>query len=56
MAQCAAVTKKKRPCPIEADRIRDGQWFCHVHDPHGLFQEQMEVKRKERRVLTRAKS
>jgi len=35
--KCIAITKKGKPCPINADRYRSGNWYCHVHDQLGLF-------------------
>lgn len=46
--RCSAVTRKKKPCPIEADRYADGQPVCHVHDPSGVFQLQAAAKRKDK--------
>lgn len=40
MTKCSSLTKKGRACPIEADRIRDGRAYCHVHDPNGVYQRQ----------------
>ena len=48
MANCSATTKGKDGCTIPADRVRGGSWFCHVHDPEGLFQLQQEAKRQDR--------
>lgn len=36
MIKCPCLTKKGKPCPINADRIHDGKPICHVHDPNGL--------------------
>ena len=33
--QCCMPTKKGNRCSIEADRLRDGLWYCHLHDPFG---------------------
>jgi hypothetical protein len=38
--QCDVLTKKGNLCPINADRCRDGVWYCHVHDPHGTCRKQ----------------
>lgn len=38
--QCCALTRKKRPCTINADRCRGGKWYCHLHDEQGLYQRQ----------------
>lgn len=35
---CCCLKKNRQPCSIEADRQRDGKWFCHIHDPRGNFQ------------------
>jgi hypothetical protein len=43
--QCSATTTKGLDCPIHADRVRNGKWFCHVHDPEGLYQQQCRDKR-----------
>jgi hypothetical protein len=51
MAKCGAMTKKGKPCPIEADRMDAdliGLWWCHVHDPHGLFRQQVTNKRRDK--------
>jgi len=32
---CCCTTKKGNACPFGADRLRDGNWYCHVHDPDG---------------------
>lgn len=45
---CSARTRKGQDCPIPADRLRQGQAYCHVHDPDGLYCLQKEVKRAER--------
>lgn len=37
---CSARTRKGAPCPINADRIRNGAPYCHVHDPQGVYQQQ----------------
>lgn len=46
--QCCKQTGKGVPCPIYGDRCRDGQWYCHVHDPQGLFMSQQRCKRAEK--------
>lgn len=38
MTQCSATTRKGAPCPFNADRNRNGEWFCHLHDPMGTYQ------------------
>lgn len=43
---CSAQTKKKQPCPNHADRCHNGVWYCHVHDPHGIFRQQHPSKSK----------
>lgn len=55
MAICAAVTKKRRPCSIDADRVRDGVWLCHVHDPQGLFRQNVVGKREREAPMRRVK-
>ena len=41
MARCSQLTKKGRPCPIEADRVGPhGYPVCHVQDPGGVYQRQ----------------
>ena len=35
---CVATTNKDLPCPIHGDRLVDGKWYCHVHDPDGTMQ------------------
>ena len=45
MAKCVALTEKKKPCSVNADRVRGGKDFCHVHDPEGVFRAQQEAKR-----------
>ena len=52
---CSRRTKKGQPCPNEGDRLDDeGKWVCHVHDPHGLFRQQTEQRKKEK-LLDRAR-
>lgn len=51
--QCTMRTKKQRPCPINADRLHLGNWYCHVHDPEGLFQQQARAKRVHRKTRVR---
>lgn len=46
---CSCLTKKKNPCPIEADRCREGIWYCHVHDPWGINMKNINMKRKARK-------
>ena len=47
--QCSAWTRKKKRCPIEADRMEtDGSPVCHVHHSTSLFQKQVEAKRQDR--------
>lgn len=52
MAQCSQQTKKKKACPVYADRLRwvgrERVWYCHVHDPEGVFREQVEANKWER--------
>lgn len=46
---CTRLTNKGKPCPIEADRLDgEGKWVCHVHDPKGVFQRQLEALREDR--------
>lgn len=33
--QCSCLTRKKAPCPFNADRVFEGKPVCHVHDPNG---------------------
>lgn len=40
LGNCEALTTKKKPCSIPADRIYQGQLFCHLHDPAGTYQYQ----------------
>lgn len=42
---CSCLTAKRIPCPINADRERDGVWFCHVHDPLGECQRKLKKPR-----------
>ena len=37
---CTATTNKDLPCPHHGDRLVDGKWLCHIHDPDGTFQRQ----------------
>ncbi len=49
--RCSAVTRKKRPCPINADaQDENGKWFCHVHNPWGTYQLQVLANRPKRRA------
>lgn len=38
MRECCFTTRKGTPCTIPADRSSNGVWYCHVHDPGGVFQ------------------
>ncbi len=38
---CTAITDKDLPCPIHGDRLVDGHWYCHVHDPNGVCQQNL---------------
>lgn len=38
---CCTPTSKGGACGIPADREIDGKWFCHVHDPNGVYQKQV---------------
>jgi len=38
---CSATTNKGLPCPIHGDRLVDGQWLCHVHDPDGTMRKNL---------------
>ena len=48
MPHCESTTKKGNLCPILADRLYQGKWVCHIHDPAGTFRQQ----HPERRTLT----
>lgn len=39
--QCCTPTTKGGACGIPADRELDGRWYCHVHDPNGVYQKQV---------------
>ncbi len=43
---CVATTNKDLPCPHHGDRLVDGHWYCHEHDPNGPCQKNL--KRVER--------
>ena len=47
--RCSSTTRKGKQCPIDADRLRDGEWFCHVHDPLGLFRQQQQANWQDRK-------
>jgi hypothetical protein len=47
--RCSCLTKKHKPCPIHADRMTEGKWYCHVHDPRGTFQKQVAAMKDERK-------
>jgi hypothetical protein len=47
--QCQSKTKRHIECLIEADRYIEGKWYCHVHDPRGIFQLQR-IERKTRQI------
>ena len=32
---CSSFTKSGFPCPLHGDRLLDGKWLCHIHDPDG---------------------
>ncbi len=38
---CCVPTTKGGACGIPADREIDGKWYCHVHDPNGVYQKQV---------------
>jgi len=38
---CTAFDKHDLPCPIHGDRLVDGQWLCHVHDPDGTMRKNL---------------
>lgn len=42
---CCAMTRDGKPCPIGADRIRNGKQYCDVHDPEGRFRQQYPLKK-----------
>lgn len=42
MNNCSCITNKNKPCPIPADRKIKNNWYCHVHDPEGTFQQQQQ--------------
>lgn len=47
--QCSAWTRKKKRCPIGADRMeKNGAWVCHLHHSEGLFQQQVKANRADR--------
>lgn len=35
---CCSLKRNGAPCTLMPDRLRDGKWYCHVHDPLGKFQ------------------
>lgn len=39
--RCVARTKNRVRCVNFGNRIREGQRYCHIHDPEGIFQEQL---------------
>lgn len=43
---CCATTRKGFPCLIDADRLHRGQWYCHLHDPDGLYRQQVVARRR----------
>lgn len=44
-AACCCTTREGFPCPIEADRDRDGVAYCHVHDPLGKYRQNVKAGR-----------
>jgi hypothetical protein len=38
-------TKKGTTCSIHADRYVDGKAYCHLHDPNGTFQQDLQADR-----------
>ena len=38
---CAGTDKSDLPCPGHGDRLVDGNWYCHIHDPEGSFQKNL---------------
>lgn len=53
---CCYLTAKGKPCPIEPDRLIDGQWVCHVHDPNGLAAKNREGMKQDRLERKRLKA
>jgi len=52
--KCSARTRGKGECSIYADRCRDGVWYCHVHDPLGVYRQQRAaLKAKEQGAVIR---
>ena len=35
--KCCCKTSKWEDCKVQADRQRGDKWYCHIHDPIGLF-------------------
>lgn len=48
--KCSVPTKRGNQCLIWADRNHDGVWYCHTHDPHGVYQRQMRELRGEKEL------
>lgn len=52
--QCIATTRKGKPCSIPGEQARGG--FCHVHDPHGLAQQNILEMRATGELKTRKRT
>ena len=48
---CVAFKKDNLPCAIHGDRLVDGSWYCHLHDPDGTFQKNVRRAR-EAKLIT----
>ena len=38
---CVGLEKFDLPCATHGDRLVNGQWYCHYHDPEGAFQKNL---------------
>lgn len=43
--QCKARRVDGSACSLHADRLRDGWWYCHIHDPEGQAFKNWKAKR-----------
>ena len=42
---CVGLEKFDLPCATHGDRLVNGQWYCHYHDPEGAFQKNLLLSR-----------
>lgn len=47
--RCEKIRKKGKECLINADRLVNDKWLCHIHDPNGCFQNPLTKNQKQNR-------